>query len=422
MNILLVGSGGREHALALAVSRSLNIKKFYVAPGNPGIFQFAEYADISISDHNSIVNFCKQKHIDLVVIGPEQPLEAGLSDTLRENGIVVFGPSKNAARLETSKGFAKEFMQLNGIPTATFKRFKSYEQDQALEYVNHHSLPLVIKADGLAAGKGVVVAETNIQAHNAVVEIFGGAFGKAGEEVVIEDFLKGEEVSVFAICDGTNFITLAPAQDHKRALDGDKGKNTGGMGAYAPALIVTDSVLEKIKKQIIIPTLAGMRKIGAPFIGCLFVGLMIDNGEPSVVEFNCRFGDPETQAVISITEGDFAELFLSAALGSIKPNTITNIQNGYACNVVMASGGYPDNYKIGYQIIGITEAENSGATVFHAGTKIENNTLLSNGGRVLGVCGKGKTLSEAIDIAYNAVKLIKFTDEYHRTDIGHKSK
>jgi phosphoribosylamine--glycine ligase len=421
MNILLIGSGGREHALAVMLSASPDCSNFYVAPGNPGILQLAQSADISIQDHSSVIQFCKHHHIDLVVIGPEQPLEAGLSDALRANGIVVFGPSKRAAMLETSKSFAKEFMKRHTIPTATFQRFTAAEQSQAIEYVQHHSLPVVIKADGLAAGKGVIVAETTLDAEKAVTDILGGAFGSAGAEVVIEKFLKGEEASVFAICDGTNFLMLAPAQDHKRAFDGDKGKNTGGMGAFAPAEIVSDDVLEKIKKNIIAPTLAGMREEGAPFMGCLFVGLMIDNGEPSVVEFNCRFGDPETQAVLSVTEGDLANLFLSAALGALRPKTITNIHKGYACNVVLASGGYPDDYKTGYPIIGITEAEQTGARVFHAGTKIENNTLVTNGGRVLGVCGNGETLSEAVKAAYNAVTFIKFTDEYHRTDIGHKS-
>ncbi|MBI3260338.1 MAG: phosphoribosylamine--glycine ligase [Ignavibacteriae bacterium] len=421
MNILLIGSGGREHALALALSRSKELENLYAAPANPGILQVAKLAPISINDHNAIAEFCKDKHIDFVVIGPEQPLEAGLSDSLRSNGIVVFGPSKQAAMLETSKSFAKEFMVRHNIPTASFKRFTAIQQTQAIEYVHQHHLPVVIKADGLAAGKGVIVAETIFDAESAIKDILGGAFGSAGAEVVVEDFLKGEEASIFAICDGTNFLTLAPAQDHKRVFDGDKGKNTGGMGAFAPAAIVTDDVLKKVKERIITPTLSGMTEEGAPFIGCLFVGLMIDNGDPSVVEFNCRFGDPETQAVLSITDGDFADLFFSAALGLLHPGAITNIYNGYACNVVLASGGYPDTYKTGYPIAGISEAEETGVTVFHAGTKIESSTLVTNGGRVLGVCGKGETLSEAIKNAYNGVNFIKFTDEYHRTDIGHKS-
>jgi len=421
MNILLIGSGGREHALAVAISQSKNLANFYSAPGNPGILQLAEFANILISDHNSVISFCKQKHIDLVVIGPEQPLEDGLSDSLRESGIVVFGPSKSAAKLETSKSFAKEFMSRKSIPTAKFKKFKATEQIHALAYLQQHSLPVVIKADGLAAGKGVVVAETFIEAENAIIEIFGGVFGDAGAEIVIEDFLLGEEASIFAICDGTNYVTLAPAQDHKRALDGNKGKNTGGMGAYAPAPIVTDEVLHIVKEKIISPTLAGMKEEGNPFIGCLFVGLMINNGQPFVVEFNCRFGDPETQAVLSITEGDIAELLLSASLGNIQPKLVTNIQKGYACNVVLASGGYPDSYRIGYQITGISDAEKSGVTVFHAGTKLENNTLVTNGGRVLGVCGTGESLGKAIEVAYNAITFIKFTDEYHQTDIGHNS-
>ncbi len=421
MNILLIGSGGREHALALAISRSNELGNFFAAPANPGILQLAMLAPISINNHDSVVNFCKQEHIHLVVIGPEQPLEAGLSDSLREHGIIVFGPSKRAAMLETSKSFAKEFMVRHNIPTASFRRFTADVKTEAIEYVRQQPLPVVIKADGLAAGKGVIVAETTADAENALADILGGAFGSAGAEVVVEAFLRGEEASIFSICDGTHFITLAPAQDHKRALDGDKGKNTGGMGAFAPAAIVTDDVLKKVKERIIAPTLAGMTEEGAPFIGCLFVGLMIENGEPNVVEFNCRFGDPETQAVLTVTEGDFVDLFFSAALGLLRPSSITNIYNGYACTVVLASGGYPDTYKTGYPITGISDAEQTGATVFHAGTKIENSILVTNGGRVLGVCGKGETLTQAINSAYNAVNFIKFTDEYHRTDIGHKS-
>ena len=423
MNILLIGSGGREHALALALSRSPEAGALYAAPANPGILTLAQHADIAVSQHDSVVKFCKTHHIDLVVIGPEQPLEAGLSDDLRSEGIVVFGPSKRAAQLETSKGFAKDFMAKYGIPTAAFRRFTSHQRDEAIAFVNAlKSTPIVLKADGLAAGKGVIIAQSIPDAISALDEIFGGAFGAAGNEVVIEEFLHGEEASVFAICDGERFITLAPAQDHKRAFDNDEGKNTGGMGAFAPAAIVSEDVLAKVEQLIIKPTLAGMKQDGNSFSGCLFVGLMIDNGEPNVVEFNCRFGDPETQAVLAVTEGDIANLFLSSALGNLRRETITNTRNGFACNVVIASGGYPDAFAKGYEITGIEQAEaEDNVTVFHAGTALNpSGTLVSSGGRVLGVCGRGETLRDAIDNAYSGASHIEFTDKFYRKDIGKK--
>ncbi|MBK9250004.1 MAG: phosphoribosylamine--glycine ligase [Ignavibacteria bacterium] len=423
MNILLIGSGGREHALAHAISRSSEPGTIYAAPGNPGILTLAQHADITVTQHETVVHFCKTHHIDLVVIGPEQPLEAGLSDDLRDAGIVAFGPSRRAAQLETSKGFAKDFMSKYSIPTSAYRRFTAQQSDEAHEFIcGLKSTPIVLKADGLAAGKGVIIAQSIPEAISALDEIFGGAFGAAGNEVVIEEFLHGEEASVFAICDGTNFITLAPAQDHKRAFDNDEGKNTGGMGAFAPAAIVTDEVLAKVEQLIIKPTLAGMKQDGNPFSGCLFVGLMIDNGEPNVVEYNCRFGDPETQAVLSVTEGDIANLFLSSALGNLRPETITNKRNGYACNVVIASGGYPDTFSKGYAITGIELAEAEGnVTVFHAGTALNlSGTLVTSGGRVLGVCGRGDTLRDAIDKAYSGAGHIDFTGKFYRKDIGKK--
>lgn len=422
MNILLIGSGGREHALAWAMrTKSSFMRGLYAAPGNPGIFEVARHADIDINDHDQIIHFCQRLLIDLVVVGPEQPLALGLADNLRSAGIFTFGPSRAAARIESSKAFAKDLMRRYSIPTAEYRHFNGTQLTEALAYIDTFTRPPVVKADGLAAGKGVIVPTSHQEAKNAVREMFGGAFGKAGAEVVIEEFMEGEEASVFAICDGTNFVTLAPAQDHKRIWDGDTGKNTGGMGAYAPAPIVTEDVMNKVKTRIIKPLLDGMRAEKIPFIGCLFSGLMIHKGEPKVVEFNARFGDPETQAVLSIYQGDLVRLLSSAARGEIDKSAIRTSTNGFACNVVLAAQGYPDEYKKGMEISGIEEARAMGAKVFHAGTALdENQNLIANGGRVLGVCGTGETLREAINVAYGAIPYIHYNGKVYRSDIGKK--
>lgn len=424
MNILLIGSGGREHALAWAMrTKSSFMRGLYAAPGNPGIFEVARHTDIDdINDHDQIIHFCQRVMIDLVVVGPEQPLALGLADNLRSAGIFTFGPSRAAARIESSKAFAKDIMRKYNIPTAAYKHFHHDQVQEALAYIDSFRKPPVIKADGLAAGKGVVVPHTHEEAKSAVLDMFGGAFGKAGAEVVIEEFMEGEEASVFAICDGTNFVTLAPAQDHKRVGDGDTGKNTGGMGAYAPADgLVTPEVLDKVKKRIIQPLLDGMRAEKTPFVGCLFCGLMIHHGEPRVVEFNARFGDPETQAVLSVFEGDFVRLLSSAARGEIDKSAVRSSTNGYACNVVLAAQGYPDAYAKGMMITGIEEARAMNARVFHAGTSLdEHKQLIANGGRVLGVCGKGDTLDKAISTAYQAIPYIEYDGKLFRKDIGKK--
>lgn len=421
MNILLIGNGGREHALAKALNESASTDVLYCAPGNPGILTIANHANCDPSRPDSVVQFCREKEIHLVVIGPEAPLAAGLADPIREENIPVFGPSSAAARLEASKGFAKEFMQRYGLPTAAFCTFGSHGAVAALEYVQEHPLPVVLKADGLAAGKGVVIATTRGEAINALDGIFQGRFGEAGKNVVIEEFMEGEEASVFAICDGERFVTLAPSQDHKRALDNDEGENTGGMGAYAPATIMTDDLLEKVRTRIIAPVLAGMKAEGTPFIGCLYVGLMIQDGEPKIVEFNVRFGDPETQPVLMIFRGDFAKLLHSAAIGELDLSAIDSIAEGTACNVVLASGGYPGAYDKGKEITGIHEAEQSGTViVFHAGTAEQEGKLVTAGGRVLGVCAPGSTLHEAVAQAYAAVEHIHFDGMMYRTDIGKK--
>ncbi|MFN8367887.1 MAG: phosphoribosylamine--glycine ligase [Candidatus Kapaibacterium sp.] len=419
MKILLIGSGGREHAIARSCVSSTSVERLYCAPGNPGINTIAEKTDIDINNHKEVIEFCQEHEIDLVIVGPEQPLADGISDALRIAGIKVFGPSKAAARLESSKGYAKDIMQRYNIPTAAYRKFTHTNKDEAIEYLRNHPTPVVVKADGLAAGKGVVVAETTDEAISAVLEMFDGMFGAAGASVVIEEFLTGEEASVFALCDGSSFVTLAPAQDHKRALDDDQGKNTGGMGSFAPARVVNEVVLNKIHTQVIAPLLQGMQTENAPFVGCLFVGLMIDNNQPSVVEFNARFGDPETQSVLSVFEGDLPKLLHSCAVGAIDPTCVTSTANGVACTVVLASKGYPDSFEKGFPITGIDDAEKK-AIVYHAGTTIKSNTLVTNGGRVLGVTAVRETLSNAIETAYSATDSITFENKYFRTDIGKK--
>jgi phosphoribosylamine--glycine ligase len=419
--ILLIGSGGREHALAKALVSSTSCEKLWVAPGNPGIAREAELVVLNIADHEAVATFCRKNNVTLVVVGPEQPLADGLADTLREEGIDVFGPSQQAARLETSKGFSKDFMQRRGVPTAPYRRFTATEHEDARAYAAGHALPVVVKYDGLAAGKGVVVASTHQEANEAIDTMYAGAFGDDG--IVIEGFLSGEEASVFAVCDGKDFVTLAPAQDHKRIGDGDTGKNTGGMGAYAPAPIVTPSVLESVHSRIIRPVLDGMAEEGMPFIGCLFCGLMIDeHGDPSVVEFNVRFGDPETQAVMSVLSADVAALFASAARGTLDKAAIASAAIGFACNVVLASAGYPDAFEKGLTITGIDEAESDPfVTVYHAGTRDADGQLVTHGGRVLGVTATADTLGQAVRRSYQAVDKISFGNKYFRTDIAKKA-
>lgn len=418
MNILLIGSGGREHALAMALARSSN-NSIFAAPGNPGIANVAEIVQLDIDDFDCVAEFCNQHSIDLVVVGPEKPLSDGLADFLRAMAINVFGPSQNAARLESSKDFAKNFMYKHSIPTARFKAFHKDELNLAIDYILTQALPIVIKADGLAAGKGVVIAYSHQDAIISLQSMFSGEFGVAGERIVIEEFMDGEEATIFAVCDGNDFITLASAQDHKRIFDGDKGKNTGGMGAYSPAPIVTDQILKKVKDEIIIPTLNGMLAEGTPYIGCLYVGLMIKGDDVRVVEFNCRFGDPETQPVLQVFKGDFARLLYSASIGSIDKSAVISTNDNTACCVVLVSEGYPDKYQSGFTIRGLNNIPQD-TIVYHAGTKLEDNVVKSAGGRVLGVSSTGKDLKEAIFNAYSAVGRISFENMFFRKDIGMK--
>ena len=422
MNVLIIGSGGREHAIALKISESKNISKIYCVPGNPGTKKIAVNLDLNIYDHQLISEFCDKQNIDLVVIGPEQPLVEGLSDTLRKNRIKVFGPSKNAAQIESSKSFAKEIMRNANVATAGYSEFYSGEIDKAKSYIKKLGYPIVIKADGLAAGKGVIICNNQDQSDKALSEIFNEKiFGDSGNKIIIEEFMNGEEASVFAITDGKNFVCLPAAQDHKRIGDGDKGKNTGGMGAYAPTPIVTDKLMRKIESQIIMPVLEQMRESGNEFIGCLYAGLMIENDIPKVVEFNCRFGDPETQVVLPVLGGDFLELIYSAASGEINKQSVKYFGGCSVC-VVTSSKGYPDKYEKGFEISGLEKSDNE-IVVYHAGTKEVENKIVTNGGRVLGVTSvlKNFDLRLAQKKVYDFISNIKFEGMYFRKDIAEKA-
>lgn len=423
MKAALIGSGGREHALAYKLVDSEKLEKLFIIPGNPGTAKLGENIQIDINDNAAILNFCQQQKIDLVVIGPEKPLVNGLSDILRSRSIKVFGPSSNAARIESEKSYAKMLMKKYGIPTADYLEFNSSQCSEAIEYLKSISYPRVIKADGLAAGKGVIICNNFEEAKQALHDIFEKKiFGKSGEKVVIEEFLVGEEASIFAITDGKRFITLPSAQDHKRIGDSDTGKNTGGMGSYSPAPIVTNKILHQVDEKIISPILQGLLNEGNPFIGCLYCGLMITDSGPKVVEFNCRFGDPETQSVVPLLEGDFLELLYSAASGLLNPNAF-KYNGGSSVCVIAASKGYPDDYKIGYKITGIENISDPDIVVFHSGTKLEGSKLLTNGGRVLGVTSiiSKNDISAARNKAYQALEKIHFEDMYFRKDIAAKA-
>ena len=415
MNVLLIGSGGREHALAFKLSQSTKLTRLFIAPGNGGTFALGDNVALDVTHHAAVVAFCCAHKIDLVVIGPEAPLVAGLADDLRLAGFDVFGPDKAAAQLEGSKTFTKILCDEMNIPTARYARFDALAP--ALDYVRQQGAPIVIKADGLAAGKGVSVALELGEAETALRECFAGNFGEAGACVVIEEFLQGEEVSFFAISDGKKFVTLATAQDHKRAFDGDKGPNTGGMGAYSPAPIMTKELVGQVERDIIAPTVLGMANRGSPFSGVLYAGLILTKEGPKLIEYNARFGDPECQVLMMRLTSDLLELLLASArgdLGGIEPNW----QDAYALSVVMAANGYPASYKKGQDIKGIDLAEQAGVKIFHAGTKLVDGKILSNGGRVLNVTAMGKTAKEARDKAYAGIKKIGWSGGFYRTDIG----
>jgi len=424
MKILLIGSGGREHALAWKIRQSPLVAKLYCAPGNPGIGEMAELVPIGAGDIEGLLKFAQEQKIDLTVVGPEQPLVDGIVDEFEKIGLAIFGPSKSAALLEGSKVFAKEFMKKHGIPTAEFRSFSQDQRFDAERYIDEMPVPLVLKADGLAAGKGVTVCETKEAALKTLDALMGKKIlGEAGATVVIEEFLVGEEVSVLAITDGTDFLLLSPAQDHKRILDGDQGRNTGGMGAFAPAPFAGGEMVERIKRSIVRPTLLAMRKDGRPFRGCLFAGVMITETGPKVVEFNCRFGDPEAQVILPLLENDLVKLMLEAVSGGLSGDPI-RVKESVAVCVVLASGGYPGQYETGKPIVGLARAaEESDVIVFHAGTTLEKGQLVTSGGRVLGVTavGSGQAPEAAVDRAYRAIRKITFDGAYYRSDIGRKA-
>lgn len=418
-NVLVIGSGGREHALALRISQSHSVGNLFCLPGNPGTENFSTNISLDNSDYRSIHSFCQNEKIDLVVIGPEQPLVEGLSDFLREKNMNVFGPSSLAAQIEASKSFAKNIMKQANVPTAEYKEFFRNEYQSALEYLKNSNYPIVIKADGLAAGKGVTICEHFQKAKETVDDIFvSNVFGQSGDKVVIEEFLFGEEASLFAITDGKDFITLPPAQDHKRIGDGDTGKNTGGMGSYAPTPLLDSNSILEIEQKIIEPTLQMLNGKGYPFVGCLYAGLIITKDGPKVIEFNCRFGDPETQVVLPLLDGDFLELLYSASTGQLNKNAV-KYNGGSAVCVVAASSGYPDNYQKGFEILGLDNADPE-IIIYHAGTVKKENKIFTNGGRVLGVTAvlKNNDILEAQKKAYDAISKICFDGIYYRTDIA----
>ncbi len=416
MNILLLGSGGREHALAWKIAASPLLTKLWCAPGNAGIAQEAECVALDIADHAAVIDFCKRNAVDLVVVGPDAPIAAGVVDDLSVAGFKAFGPTKAAGQLESSKNFTKALCRANNIPTAAYEHFTNAEAAKA--YIRKQGAPIVVKADGLAAGKGVVVAMTEAEAIAAVDMMFGGGFGGAGAEVVIEEFMEGEEASFFALCDGDNALPLATAQDHKRAFDGDTGPNTGGMGAYSPAPVMTDAMNARVMNEMIMPTLRAMKAMGAPYKGVLFAGIMITKDGPKLVEYNARFGDPETQVLMLRMMSDVLPALIACADGQLK-NFSLRWFDDVALTVIMATKGYPGDYGKGSVITGLDEAGKiDGVEIFHAGTAAKDGRLVANGGRVLNVCASGKTVSEARRRAYQAVDLIKWPEGFCRRDIG----
>ncbi|HEY8604550.1 phosphoribosylamine--glycine ligase [Tsuneonella suprasediminis] len=419
MNILLLGGGGREHALAwkLAQSRLLadDDDTLYAAPGNPGIAEHAQLVDLDAADHGAVIAFCEGQSIGLVVIGPEAPLVDGLANTLREAGIAVFGPSKAAAQLEGSKAFTKGLCDRAGIPTAGYARARSLSE--AVAALDGFSAPYVLKADGLAAGKGVIIAQTRAEAEEALADMFSGQFGDAGAEVVIEEFMEGEEVSFFALTDGAIVLTFGSAQDHKRVGEGDTGPNTGGMGAYSPARVLDPITRGQVLERIIAPTVRAMAEEGMPYSGVLYAGLMLTEDGPKLIEYNCRFGDPECQVLMMRLQDDLGELLLACAQNRLATIPRVHMAKRFALTVVMAADGYPGAPEKG-GAIALNDAEGDGAKVFHAGTALADGKLVANGGRVLNVTALGSSVQEAQEAVYRAVDAIDFPTGFCRRDIG----
>jgi phosphoribosylamine--glycine ligase len=416
MNVLLIGSGGREHALAWKLATSPLLTTLYCAPGNPGIAEVATCVTVDIADHAGVVAFCREKDISFVVVGPEGPLVAGLTDALAEADIAHFGPSRKAAMLEGSKGYTKDLCREHGIPTAAYGRFA--DADAAKTYLATQRFPIVVKADGLAAGKGVVIAGSRSEAEEAIDACFAGAFGAAGAEVVVEEFLEGEEASFFALCDGQNVLTMASAQDHKRVGEADTGPNTGGMGAYSPAPVMTPDVIERTMTEIVRPTVAAMAARGTPFKGVLFAGLMITADGPKLIEYNVRFGDPETQVLMLRLKSDLLAAMLATS-GGVLDSFDLQWSDDAALTVVFAAEGYPGTPKKGTEIRGLESARAvEGVEIFHAGTKAIDGRIVADGGRVLAVTARGRTLADAQARAYQAIDRIDWPGGFFRRDIG----
>lgn len=421
MKVLILGGGGREHAIGLAVSKSPDMEALFFTPGNAGTAAIGVNLEIAATDIDGVSGLCRKEHIDLVIVGPEQPLVLGMADHLRQNDVAVMGPSAGAARLEGSKSFAKDFMNRHAVPTARYRTFRSDNLDGALSYVDKEGAPIVVKASGLAGGKGAIVCNSVDDARMALRRLMEDcSLGDAGEEVVVESFMHGEEASVFVVTDGNNYVLLPSAQDHKQIGDGDTGVNTGGMGAYSPAPVLTMDVMRRVRAEIIEPTLRGMSDEGTPYQGILYCGLMITDAGPKVVEYNCRLGDPETQVVLPLLQSDALELFYRSATGTLSDYDL-RIGPGAAACVVMASDGYPAKYETGRVISGIEVAQNQvQTTVFYAGVRSEGDELFTSGGRVLAVGSTGADLEEAIERAYSGCSQIHFDGAYYRTDIGRK--
>lgn len=420
MNVLLLGSGGREHAMAWNINKSSSLGHLFIAPGNPGTAEIGTNVELSLSDFEGILNFIEENDIELTVVGPEKPLVEGITDFLEEKGHKVFGPSKKAAQLEGSKKFAKEFMKKNRIPTADYETFTQNEYDKAFDYIkNRDNYPVVLKADGLAGGKGVFICETVEEVEQRLNQLKEDSkLSDAAEVLVVEEFMKGEEASVFVISDGQTAKIIHNAQDHKRIGEGDTGLNTGGMGAYCPAPVVTEEVRYRTEKEIILPTISAMLLDDMPYKGILYCGLMITDDGPKVVEYNCRFGDPECQAVLPSLKTDLLELMYAASKGELAGHDI-ELDNLYRCCVVMASEGYPKSYDKGMAIEGLGDVSEN-ANAFQAGTAMQDGKLVTDGGRVLSIVGSGETLQDAIKNTYAEVKKISFDNAYYRSDIGVK--
>jgi len=415
MRVLVIGSGGREHALAWKIAQSPKLTKLFIAPGNGGTGSVAENVVIDITDHKAVVDFCRVMAIDFVVVGPDAQVVAGLGDDVRAAGIACFCPSKAAGQLEGSKGFTKQLCDEMDIPTAAYGRFDS--EAKALAYLYTQSAPIVVKADGLAAGKGVTVAMSVEDAEEAIIDCFSGAFGESGASVVIEEFMEGEEVSLFVLCDGENILPLTTAQDHKRVFDGDQGPNTGGMGAYSPAPVMTREVYDEVIEKVIWPTVRGLKARATPYQGVLYAGLMLTPDGPKLVEYNARFGDPETQVLMLRMESDLLPLLHATATGTLKGHDV-HWKDQYALTVILATEGYPGSYGKGSEIRGVDGLDGDELVVFHAGTRRDGDRLLAAGGRVLNVTALGATVQEAQQRAYRGVDAIDWPEGFCRRDIG----